>query len=163
MILDSPRIVNQSPAHNQNIFGESSLSEFRSCSIMGEDHPKMFLNANLEIGSQRNLINLVLVSTCDVNIPSKLVCSDVSNCLTLISRTTRNENIYRIYAQGWMLTDVKILNEHFGSILPLFPSTFDWSLLHFDFSDMESPRQISTHQLAHKYRTNPLILAAGAT
>ena len=70
-IPDTPRIVNQSPVHNQNIFGESSLSEFRSCSIMGEDHPKMFLNANLEIGSQRNLINLVLVSTCDVNIPSQ--------------------------------------------------------------------------------------------
>ena len=51
----------------------------------GEYYPKMFLNANLGIGSRENLIKLVLVSTRDVSIASlEAVRSDVLDCLSLI-------------------------------------------------------------------------------
>ena len=51
----------------------------------GEYYPKMFLNANLGIGSRENLIKLVLVSTRDVSIASlEVVRSDVLDCLSLI-------------------------------------------------------------------------------
>ena len=63
-----PAAVQKESPEGGNSTAMVFLSGFKSCFILGEYHPKMFLNANLEIGSRQNLIKLVLVSTCDVSI-----------------------------------------------------------------------------------------------
>ena len=74
------------------------LSGFESCFILGEYHPKMFLNANLEIGSRQNLIKLVLVSTCDVSCPWRLFqCGENTGSMAAMLRgkLSKSEESYR--------------------------------------------------------------------